>query len=98
MKGPDQQKLIEAAMALRAHNTAGWELFVSAMGEYAAQVLALTMSADPALVLRAQGMALQAGEISKILREAPQLYAAMQAQRQRAPNHARPATATPWVP
>jgi hypothetical protein len=90
--------LIEAAMELRSHNPAGWDQFVGAVGEYAAQVLALTMSADPALVLRAQGMAVQAGEIAKILREAPQLYAAMQAQKQRAPNHARPATTTPWVP
>lgn len=75
MNSPNCARLVETAMELRAHHPAGWDQFTSAMNEYAAQILSLTMSADPAVILRAQGMAIQAGEIAKILRDAPNIHA-----------------------
>jgi hypothetical protein len=88
MRAPDCLKMVEAAMELRAHNQVGWDKFVAATGEYAAQVLAMTMGADAAVILRAQGMAIQAAEIAKILRDAPRMYEEAQQQKMKAQNHA----------
>jgi len=92
MKPPNCIRVVDAAMELRAHHPAGWDQFVVAMNEYAAQVLALTMNATPDVLMRAQGMAIQAGEIAQILREAPQMHAqAIAAQQKKAQmQHGRP--------
>ena len=84
-------------MALRAQAPDSWEHLVEAMNGYSAQVLAETLRAPPELIVRAQGMAIQANEIAGILRDAPKMYEQAQAAalaKARAPNNGRHTTAT----
>lgn len=71
---PNMGRLVKASMVLRAESPHGWQEFVTAMGEYAATVTTEMVRCPPELLSRAQGMAIQATEISGILRDAPKLY------------------------
>lgn len=72
--GVSYDKVVAASMALRSVEPALWEQFVSATGEFAAQVLMDTMRAPPELLARAQGMAIQADSFASTLANAPKLY------------------------
>ena len=89
---PNFGSIVEVSMALRAQAPESWEQFVAAMTSYSAQVLAETLRAPPELIVRAQGMAIQANEIAGILRDAPKMYEQAQAAmlaKARAPNNGR---------
>lgn len=68
------EALIDAAMALRGAAPQEWARFVSEMQNEAAQVNMKMVSADPALLLRAQGMAMQANETAVTLANAPKTH------------------------
>ena len=74
---PDMTKLVDRAMSLRGQAPEAWDGFLAAMREYSAQVTAEMVRCPPELLSRAQGMAIQAGEISGILNDAPNLYEKM---------------------
>lgn len=74
MAGPSNERLIEAAMALRAGAPEQWARFVDAMNGYSVSMLGQMISCDPALLPRGQGMALAAHEIAGLLRDAPKIY------------------------
>ena len=80
MSGPNYEKLVDAAMAIRSHEPKLWDDFVKAMLDYAGQVLVELGRCPPDMLVRAQGMSIQATEIAGILRDAPQI----QEQRQQA--------------
>lgn len=63
----DRAQLIDAAMALRGAAPQEWAKFAQAMIVDAAQTNADMMRADPALLLRAQGMAVFAKETADLL-------------------------------
>lgn len=69
----DSKHLVEAALLLRAMAPHEWEQFCLSMREYAAQQVTEMMKCDPALLLRAQGMAIMAGEIAEIVVNAPKI-------------------------
>lgn len=64
-------------MQLRARHPDSWELFLTAMKQYAAQITTQMVSCPPELLPRAQGMALQANEIAAVLQNAPKTYEAL---------------------
>ena len=72
------ERLIKAAMALRAEAPQGWEEFVGAMREHAASSAAEMVRCDPAMLVRAQGMAIAINEISNALSNAPTIYEKLQ--------------------
>lgn len=74
MAGPNNEQLIEAAMALRAGAPDQWGRFVNAMNGYAVSMLGQMISCDPTLLQRAQGMSLAAHEIAGLLRDAPKIF------------------------
>jgi len=59
--------LLEAAVALRGASPALWERFLIGMRAYAAAQAAEMVKCEPAMLMRAQGMALAAQEISTLL-------------------------------
>ena len=60
-------------MRLRTAVPDEWDLFTQALRNYAATTTAEMVKADPALLLRAQGRAQMAHEISMLLTQAPTL-------------------------
>ena len=70
---PDQEQLVEAALRLRGESPAGWDNFLHALQIYQAQQTADMLRADPALLMRAQGMALSLVELFTTLRDAPKI-------------------------
>lgn len=82
-QAPDTSGLVQRAMQLRAQNPDAWNALVAEMMRYTQQVTKLMISAPPDLILRAQGMALGANELTEILRTAPETYEKMQAAEQR---------------
>lgn len=68
------ETLIDAAMALRGAAPQEWAKFVSEIQNEAAQVNLKMVAADPALLLRAQGMAMQANETASYLANAPKIH------------------------
>ena len=69
----DLRNLVDASMRLRAAAPDEWEKFVHAMREYGAASTTDMLRAAPELLLKAQGMAVQANEIAGILRDCAQL-------------------------
>ena len=74
---PDMTKLVDRAMNLRGQAPEAWDEFLAAVRDYSAQVTAEMVRCPPELLSRAQGMAIQAGEISGVLNDAPRLYEKM---------------------
>lgn len=70
----DNSRLVAASMQLRGVAPAEWDVFLQAMREYSAAMIAEMVRSDPALLLRAQGMALAANEIASVLKDAPSLH------------------------
>lgn len=70
---PDQTQLVDAALRLRGEAPAAWDQFLVALQIYQAQQTADMLRADPALLMRAQGMALALHELFATLRSAPQI-------------------------
>lgn len=66
-------KLIDAALELRGEAPQAWEQFVLAVREYAAATTTEMVRCPPELLMRAQGMALAANDISTTLQNAPKL-------------------------
>jgi hypothetical protein len=71
---PDNARIVEKAMALRAAAPGTWSEFVLAMREYAAMATSEVLKHPPETLLRAQGAAIMANEIATVLNMAPQLY------------------------
>lgn len=68
-------------MGLRGAAPDVWNAFVQAMQEYADEATKAMMTAPIEMLPRAQGMALEARDIAKLLADAPQLHDKMQAAR-----------------
>ena len=68
-----QRELLEAAVALRAAQPELWDRFVAAVNAAAAGYALAMVRCDPALLMRAQGMAMAAQELATILKTAPVL-------------------------
>lgn len=75
----DAGKLIEAAMPLRDHNREGWERFILALCAYSSTMNDDMLRAEPALVLKAQGMSVAIRDLCAILLKAPETYDKMRA-------------------
>ena len=93
----DAGKVIEAAMPLRDHNREGWERFLLALCAYSSAMNEDMLRAEPALVLKAQGMSIAVRDLCTILLKAPETYDKM-----RATAHAKRATqndrnSTAWI-
>lgn len=69
-----QLRIVEAAMRIRGQSHEAWDEFVMAMREYAAAQTAEMLRAPPEMLLKAQGMAVTANDISTTLLNAPKLY------------------------
>jgi len=67
-------RLIKAAMALRAEAPQGWEEFVGAIREHAASSAADMVRCTPDQLPRAQGMAIACNELANALNHAPTHY------------------------
>jgi hypothetical protein len=80
-------RLIRAAMALRAEAPQGWEEFVTAMREHAAAQTAEFVRCAPDMLARAQGMAIAANEIAVSLANAPAIYDKLQGQKDGRPQN-----------
>jgi hypothetical protein len=65
------RELLEAAVALRAADGALWDRFMIGLRTHSASVTADMARCDPALLLRAQGMAIAIQELSSTLAQAP---------------------------
>ena len=66
-------RLVDAALELRGEAPQAWENFVLAVREYAAATTTEMVRCPPELLMRAQGMAIAANEISATLQTAPKL-------------------------
>lgn len=69
-----KEALIDAAMALRGAAPDEWLRFCAEMSKEAAAVNMRMVSADPSLLQRAQGMAIQANEMAALLGSAPKIH------------------------
>lgn len=69
-----KERLIDAAMALRAAAPVEWSNFCAHMAAEAAAANMRMVSCSPELILRAQGMAIQANETAVMLSNAPKLH------------------------
>lgn len=84
----DNRWLVHSAMELRAAAPEQWGKFLEAVNGYSAAMTSELTRADPALLLRAQGMALACHEIAGVLRDAPALTEKyLAAQMQKRPNN-----------
>jgi hypothetical protein len=70
----NHDKVVEAAMRLRAGDTVGWDQFVAAVYDHASQMLNETLRAPPDMLQRAQGMAIEAGEFASLLANAAKMH------------------------
>lgn len=66
-------RIVETAMLLRAAAPESWDQFVMSIREYAAATTSEMLRCDPSQLMRAQGMALAANDLSQILQNAPKL-------------------------
>lgn len=82
---PSTDRLVAAAMELRAMSPGTWDQFVMAMREYSAATTAEMVRCPPEMLARAQGMALCASDIAVTLATAPKLHEKMQGR----PNNGR---------
>jgi hypothetical protein len=73
-----KEDLIEAAMALRGAASDDWLVFLAAMREYDNAQTAEMLKCDPAVLVRAQGMAIAVRELTSLFLNAPQLHQKMQ--------------------
>lgn len=71
-------RVIKAAMALRAEAPRGWEEFVTALQEQAAMSTSDMLRCQPEMLTRAQGMAIASNEIANALVDAPNRYDKLQ--------------------
>jgi hypothetical protein len=75
---PDSKHMVVAGMRLKQTSPELWDDFVLGLREYAAQVTDEMKRATPDTLLRVQGMAIMAAEITAILIEAPKTYELIQ--------------------
>lgn len=73
----DNSELVQAAMMLRESDSRAWDSFVTAVRRYSAEVNAEMVKADPALLVRAQGMAIMANEFALLMMNAPAIFEKM---------------------
>jgi hypothetical protein len=66
-------RLIDAALILRGEAPEAWDQFVMAMREYSAAAATEMVRCDPAMLQRAQGMAITANDIAMTLHNAPKI-------------------------
>lgn len=77
----DTTQLISAAMELRGAAPDVWNAFVKAMQEYSGEMTTQMLMSPVEALPRAQGMALQANEMARLLIDAPKHFDKMQAAR-----------------
>lgn len=77
MAAPDTQRLVRAAVHMRAHNSDAWDEFVKAFQEHSAQVLTQMMTCPQEKLQMAQGMSIMAAEYAQIFVKAPDTYNAL---------------------
>lgn len=70
----NHDRIVSAAMSLRAMSPELWEQFVFAIREASAQTTSDMARCPPELLLRAQGMAIMMQELVQVLVEAPKLH------------------------
>lgn len=70
----DIAELTRASMALRELSPQAWERLVVALEEYSRGVAVAMVSSSPDVILRSQGMALQAMTIADNFRRTPENY------------------------
>lgn len=70
----ETSKLIDACMLLRGSSPAEWENFVNQVRVYAAGMANELVRSPPDHLVRAQGMAQQAGDFANMLASAPSIY------------------------
>ena len=78
---PDTSQIVVTAMRMRGQAPEAWGQFVLAMREFAATTAMDMIKCPPENLVRAQGMALMANEITQVLMNAPQIYEKMQTTR-----------------
>lgn len=78
-----QDEVVIAAIELRGNAPAAWEAFVTAVRIHAATQVSEMLKCPPEMLLKAQGMAQGANEISQLLINAPKLYGELQERRRR---------------
>lgn len=71
---PDNARLVEIGVMLRAGQPQLWEEFTRAMREYAAGSALDMIRCAPDMLPRAQGMAMMANEIASVLNDAPKIH------------------------
>lgn len=76
-------EVVIAAVELRGAAPAAWETFVAAVRVHAAAQVSEMLKCPPEMLLKAQGMAQGANEISQLLINAPKLYGELQERRRR---------------
>jgi len=69
-----REKIVSAAMSLRAISPELWDQFLHAMRQHSAETTQAMARCDPAMLLRAQGMAIAMQELVQTLQEAPTLH------------------------
>jgi hypothetical protein len=77
----DMTQIITASMRLRGSSPEAWEQFVMAMREFSAKTAMEMIKCPPESLVRAQGMALMANELTTTIMDAPKLYEKMQARK-----------------
>lgn len=75
---PDGSQVVIAAMRVRASSPEAWEQFVMAVREFSARTAMDMVKTSPENLLRVQGMAQMANELTTMLVDAPKLYEKMQ--------------------
>lgn len=73
-EAPDQRMLVQRAMELRERNPDGWNALVAEMERYTSEMTRRMLSCAPEMLLRAQGMAMGANELTVIFKTAPKLH------------------------
>ena len=71
---PSNEQLVRTAMELRARAPNEWESFLLAMRAYSAEMMTEILRCPPETLMKAQGMAIMAHEVTMILVEAPKIY------------------------
>jgi len=76
-------EVVASAMELRGAAPAAWETFVAAMRVHAAMQVSEMLKCPPDMLMKAQGMAQAANEISQILINVSKLYEDLQGRRRK---------------
>lgn len=74
----DGAQIVIAAMRLRASSPEAWEQLIVAVREYSARSAMEMVKCPPEQLVRAQGMAQMAQELTTLMMDAPKLYERMQ--------------------